>query len=139
MELELEHALTGQRLPVKIPATEVVNAIRINAGDHVIHGNWVGYVEEVFEEALVETDGSQDLVRVCDIGHSLSVGAVPNDVSGLFSSSADALAYAHLRHSSPREIASGCQSSIGNRNTAKGSSTSGRFSSASIGWPSTRS
>lgn len=81
MELELEHALTGQRLPVKIPATEVVNAIRINAGDHVIHGNWVGYVEEVFEEALVETDGSQDLVRVCDIGHSLSVGAVPNDVS----------------------------------------------------------
>lgn len=53
------------------------------SGDHVLAGDWIGVVEEVFEEALIKIqnrvpkDPKDSLVRVCDFGGSLVVGEEP--------------------------------------------------------------
>ncbi|KAE8264443.1 hypothetical protein A4X09_0g6965 [Tilletia walkeri] len=74
-EAQLEHVLSKQRTDW-VPAEEFTNAARIFVGDHVINSNWVGVVEEVFEEALVEPHNAQDFVRVCDVGSRLIVGEI---------------------------------------------------------------
>ena len=55
--------------------SDLVAAARVNRGDHVVSGDWVGIVEEVFEMALIETSNG-GLRRVCDVGSNLSVGPV---------------------------------------------------------------
>ncbi|KAE8209671.1 hypothetical protein CF327_g6372 [Tilletia walkeri] len=74
-EVQLEHVLSKQRTDW-VPASEFTNAARVFVGDHVINSNWVGVVEEVFEEALVELNNAQDVVRVCDVGSRLIVGEI---------------------------------------------------------------
>jgi len=75
IEAQLEHVFSKQRTDW-ISASEFTNSARILVGDHVIACNWVGVVEEVFEEALVEPRNAPDLVRVCDVGHRLIVGEI---------------------------------------------------------------
>ncbi|KAK0528112.1 hypothetical protein OC835_004767 [Tilletia horrida] len=75
IEAQLEHVFSRQRT-TWVPAAEFTNAARILVGDHVIAANWVGVVEEVFEEALVEPRNGPDLVRVCDVGSRLIVGEI---------------------------------------------------------------
>ncbi|CAD6951998.1 unnamed protein product [Tilletia controversa] len=75
IEAQLEHVLSKQRSDW-VPASEFTNAARVFVGDHVINSNWVGVVEEVFEEALVEPHNAQDFVRVCDVGSRLIVGEI---------------------------------------------------------------
>jgi ubiquitin-conjugating enzyme E2 O len=85
MTLQLAHVLSGQRVAA-VPAAHVANALRVLVGDHVVHARagWVGVVEEVFEEGIVQSSVSADLVRVCDVGSRLSVGEKQEsgDVSG---------------------------------------------------------
>lgn len=53
------------------------------SGDHVINGDWIGVIEEVFEEALIKVDKSSSsstdshLIRVCDLGGTFNVGQTP--------------------------------------------------------------
>ena len=82
MKLKLEHVLSKQRIDHDVPDEDVQNVIRIVNGDHVVANNWVGVVEEVFEEALVESSDQADLIRVCDIGSRLTVGEVSGESLG---------------------------------------------------------
>ena len=52
-EALLEGVFSHRSLGDWIPVSKLVNAVRISRGDHVIAGDWVGVVEEVFEEAMV--------------------------------------------------------------------------------------
>lgn len=79
VSLKLQRVLSGEVLSGWFDAKEVVAAARIGRGDHVVHGCWVGMVEEVFEMAMVES-ASGPARRICDTGNMLSVG-VTTDVS----------------------------------------------------------
>ncbi|KAK4700888.1 ubiquitin-conjugating enzyme E2 O, partial [Phenoliferia sp. Uapishka_3] len=73
-QVQLERVLSGEVLDGWFEVEEVVAACRFARGDHVVWGDWVGMIEEVFEMAMVETrDGPPR--RICDTGNSLSVGS----------------------------------------------------------------
>lgn len=46
-EVKLQHALTGEELDQWVQYEDVSNALKIDARDRVVYGNWVGTVEEV--------------------------------------------------------------------------------------------
>lgn len=46
-EVKLQHALTGEELDQWVKYEDVSNALKIDARDRVVYGNWVGTVEEV--------------------------------------------------------------------------------------------
>jgi hypothetical protein len=61
-------------------ASDLVAATRINHGDHVVSGDWIGVVEEVFEMAMIELGDSGTVRRVCDIGNTFSVGTATDTI-----------------------------------------------------------
>lgn len=54
-EVKLQGVFSGQPVVDWVPVGDVVNAVRIGRGDHVIASDWIGLVEEVFEEAVVSS------------------------------------------------------------------------------------
>ena len=78
-EVQLQRVLSDDVLDGWFDVKDLVAACRIARGDHVISGDWVGMVEEVFEMAMVETTHGPPR-RICDTGNSLSVGST-TDVS----------------------------------------------------------
>ncbi|EPQ29104.1 uncharacterized protein PFL1_03393 [Pseudozyma flocculosa PF-1] len=78
--LTLEHVISKKRIDHEVPSDDVQNAVRVTRGDYVIVDDWVGLVEDVFEEALLETSDSTELQRVFDVGISLPVGKVHPEV-----------------------------------------------------------
>lgn len=46
-EVKLQHVLTGEELEQWVQYEDVSNALKIDARDRVVYGNWVGTVEEV--------------------------------------------------------------------------------------------
>lgn len=59
-----------------IDTKEIVAAARLCQADHVVFGDWVGIVVEVFEMAMFESGAGEPPKRVCDTGNSFSVGAL---------------------------------------------------------------
>lgn len=90
LELEVQHVLTEQRISQRIPAEVVRPSSCIAVGDHVVHGNWVGAVIEVFVEGMLATDWSPTLMqfaRVNDQGLRLGPPMDAIDVQSPFGSS----------------------------------------------------
>ncbi|CEQ42576.1 SPOSA6832_04405, partial [Sporobolomyces salmonicolor] len=82
-EVQLQRVLAPQdKLEGWFDAKELVAAARINRGDHVVHGDWVGLVEEVFEMAMIET-AMGAIRRVCDTGTTLSVGPATEAIQNM--------------------------------------------------------
>lgn len=79
-EVQLVRVLTGEELPEWVPMTDLVAASRINHGDHVVHGDWIGVVEEVFEMAMIEAGHAGIVRRVCDMGNTFSVGTASDTI-----------------------------------------------------------
>ncbi|GAA5986419.1 hypothetical protein JCM10908_003747 [Rhodotorula pacifica] len=74
-EVQLQRVLTGSELEGWFDAKELVAATRVNHGDHVVYGDWIGVVQEVFEMAMIEIGETGGVVRrVCDTGNTFSVG-----------------------------------------------------------------
>ena len=73
-QVQLQRVLSELPLPGWFDVKDLVAACRIARGDHVVWGDWVGMVEEVFEMAMVETTNGPPR-RICDTGNSLSVGS----------------------------------------------------------------
>lgn len=51
----LLHSLTASKLD-NVPGTKVANARRFHPGDHVIHNNWFGNIEEIMLETRWVTE-----------------------------------------------------------------------------------
>lgn len=79
-EVQVQRVLTGEEIQGWFPASDLVAATRINHGDHVVSGDWIGVVEEVFEMAMIELGDSGAVRRVCDIGNTFSVGAATDTI-----------------------------------------------------------
>ncbi|KIR52646.1 ubiquitin-conjugating enzyme E2 O [Cryptococcus gattii Ru294] len=78
-EVKLQHALTGEELDQWVKYEDVSNALKIDARDRVVYGNWVGTVEEVFENGFVETKHGR-YYRIAEMGGLLEVGRNVEDV-----------------------------------------------------------
>ncbi|GAA5892596.1 ubiquitin-conjugating enzyme E2 [Sporobolomyces salmoneus] len=82
-QVQLQRVLEPhERLEEWYDSKLLVASARINRGDHVVYGDWVGLVEEVFEMAMIET-GNGGLRRVCDVGTNLSVGPATEAVQDM--------------------------------------------------------
>ncbi|GAA5879197.1 hypothetical protein JCM1840_007608 [Sporobolomyces johnsonii] len=82
-EVQLQRVLAPHdKLEGWFDAKDLVAAARINRGDHVVHGEWVGLVEEVFEMAMIET-AMGAIRRVCDTGTTLSVGPATEAIQSM--------------------------------------------------------
>lgn len=46
-ECTLEHVISKERLPSKVPWNHLKNAVKIEAKDKVVYDEWIGTVEEV--------------------------------------------------------------------------------------------
>jgi hypothetical protein len=69
-EVKLVDAFKSTPLDVWISSEKLVNYVRISRGDHVAFGEWIGVVEEVLEEAMLQfADGNVE--RVADLGSGL--------------------------------------------------------------------
>ena len=51
----LEHVLSGQQLDEWPRSDELEGALKVEVGDRVVAQDWVGVIEELFEEGSVET------------------------------------------------------------------------------------
>ncbi|OXB36236.1 ubiquitin-conjugating enzyme E2 O [Cryptococcus neoformans] len=72
-EIKLQHALTGEELDQWVKYEDVSNALEIDARDRVVYDNWIGTVEEVFENGFVETKLGRHY-RIAEMGGLLEVG-----------------------------------------------------------------
>lgn len=107
-EIQIMHTLEQEQLPAWYNADSFVGAIAVTRGDHVVHGDWVGIVEETLEIGLVEMSragGVPDLRHVCDIGSAskLSVGA-SSAVSESVSPSRQSCRHISSRACTPAEL-----------------------------------
>ncbi|KZT36569.1 hypothetical protein SISSUDRAFT_1049714 [Sistotremastrum suecicum HHB10207 ss-3] len=75
----LEHAISGVVVPGWISTLDVYPSPPLEIGDYVIYDDWVGQIEEVFDESTVQL-GSGDLVRVPELSARLTVGDRGYDV-----------------------------------------------------------
>lgn len=72
-ECLLEHVISGERLHQWVPWNKLRNAVKIEAKDKVVVDEWIGTVEEVFEDGLLEAaDGSA--YRIAEMGGLLETG-----------------------------------------------------------------
>ncbi|KAG0150227.1 hypothetical protein CROQUDRAFT_668718 [Cronartium quercuum f. sp. fusiforme G11] len=78
VQVQLRAALRDFHLPDWIDAKDLVSEHQLMRGDVVAagnSGNWLGVVEEIFQEALVEGKDGRDNFRLCDVDAGfLSVG-----------------------------------------------------------------
>lgn len=79
-QVQVQRVLTGEEIQGWFAASDLVAATRINHGDHVVSGDWIGVVEEVFEMAMIELGDSGAVRRVCDIGNTFSVGTATDTI-----------------------------------------------------------
>jgi translation initiation factor IF-1 len=69
-QVKLEDAFNHTPLDAWVSSEMLVNYVRISRGDHVAFGEWIGVVEEVLEEAMLQfVDGAVE--RVADLGSGL--------------------------------------------------------------------
>lgn len=78
-ECLLEHVISGERLHRWVPWEKLRNAVKIEAKDKVVFDEWIGTVEEVFEDGLLETsDGTA--YRIAEMGGLLETGRYAREV-----------------------------------------------------------
>lgn len=70
---KLEQVMSGQKLEDKISSNDLEGALKVEVGDRVIASDWVGVIEEIFEEGTVVTSAGE-LWRVADMGAMLDHG-----------------------------------------------------------------
>lgn len=78
-ELRLKHAISGIEVKEWISGDEVENKPGVMLGDYVVCDDWVGQVEEIFDEAIILING-KELVRVADMGGRFAVGDRGTDI-----------------------------------------------------------
>ncbi|CAE6413274.1 unnamed protein product [Rhizoctonia solani] len=78
-ELRLKHAISGVPVEGWIPGHEVESKPGVMLGDYVVCNDWVGQVEEIFDEAIILLN-DKDLVRVADMGGRFAVGDRGTDI-----------------------------------------------------------
>ncbi|CAE6495755.1 unnamed protein product [Rhizoctonia solani] len=78
-ELRLKHAISSVPVQGWIPGNEVENKPGVMLGDYVVCDDWVGQVEEIFDEAIILLN-EKDLVRVADMGGRFAVGDRGTDI-----------------------------------------------------------
>ncbi|KAL7421053.1 hypothetical protein Q5752_003937 [Cryptotrichosporon argae] len=79
VECQLVHVISGQSVAQWVPWEKLKNAFKIEARDKVVYDEWIGTVEEVFEDGLIEaTNGST--YRIVEMGGLLEPGRVAADV-----------------------------------------------------------
>ncbi|GFZ47242.1 hypothetical protein JCM24511_04985 [Saitozyma sp. JCM 24511] len=89
-EVQLEHIMSRERLRSWVPFDKLRNGMAIEARDKVIYDEWIGTVEEVFEDGLAEGRGGQ-CYRIAEMGGLLEPGrtvdeVLPKDAPGYNSS-----------------------------------------------------
>ncbi|EIN14046.1 hypothetical protein PUNSTDRAFT_140436 [Punctularia strigosozonata HHB-11173 SS5] len=52
----------------------------VELGDFVVHADWIGQIVEMFDEAIVQVEGSRRLVRVPELSAHLMVGDKGKDI-----------------------------------------------------------
>ncbi|GMK56130.1 hypothetical protein CspeluHIS016_0211860 [Cutaneotrichosporon spelunceum] len=78
-ECLIEHVISGERLSQWVPWGKLRNAVRIEAKDKVVYNEWIGTVEEVFEDGLMEaSDGTA--YRIAEMGGLLETGRYASEV-----------------------------------------------------------
>ncbi|BEJ15510.1 hypothetical protein CspHIS471_0501150 [Cutaneotrichosporon sp. HIS471] len=78
-ECLIEHVISGERLSQWVSWEKLRNAVRIEAKDKVVYNEWIGTVEEVFEDGLMEaTDGTA--YRIAEMGGLLETGRYASEV-----------------------------------------------------------
>ncbi|KAH7106773.1 hypothetical protein BKA62DRAFT_631682 [Auriculariales sp. MPI-PUGE-AT-0066] len=70
----LAHAITGVALKDPVPSNKLRPSVDYFVGDFVLCDNWVGQIEEVFEENTVQTGNGQHLVKLPQLGAAFGVG-----------------------------------------------------------------
>ncbi|KAJ1301645.1 hypothetical protein OPQ81_008888 [Rhizoctonia solani] len=78
-ELRLKHAISGVPVEGWVPGDEVENKPGVMLGDYVVCDDWVGQVEEIFDEAIILIN-DKELVRVADMGGRFAVGDRGTDI-----------------------------------------------------------
>jgi ubiquitin-conjugating enzyme E2 O len=78
-ECLIEHVISAERLPQWVPWEKLRNAVHIEAKDKVVYDEWIGTVEEVFEDGLMEAqDGTA--YRLAEMGGLLETGRYAKEV-----------------------------------------------------------
>ncbi|CAK9781769.1 hypothetical protein CC85DRAFT_267536 [Cutaneotrichosporon oleaginosum] len=78
-ECMIEHVISGERISQWVPWDKLRNAVRIEAKDKVVYDEWLGTVEEVFEDGLMEAqDGTS--YRMAEMGGILETGRYASEV-----------------------------------------------------------
>ncbi|KAG8719942.1 hypothetical protein FRC08_001603 [Ceratobasidium sp. 394] len=78
-ELRLKHAISGVEVPKWIDGEAVEGKPGVMLGDYVVCEDWVGQVEEVFDEAIILIN-DKEMIRVADMGGRFAVGDRGTDI-----------------------------------------------------------
>ncbi|KAG9103116.1 hypothetical protein FRC06_000178 [Ceratobasidium sp. 370] len=78
-ELRLKHAISGIEVPEWIDGEAVEGKPGVMLGDYVVCEDWVGQVEEVFDEAIILIN-DKEMIRVADMGGRFAVGDRGTDI-----------------------------------------------------------
>ncbi|QRW11976.1 ubiquitin-conjugating enzyme [Ceratobasidium sp. AG-Ba] len=78
-ELRLKHAISGVEIPEWIQGDAVEPKPGVMLGDYVVCDDWVGQVEEVFDEAIILIN-DKEMIRVADMGGRFAVGDRGTDI-----------------------------------------------------------
>ncbi|EJU00013.1 hypothetical protein DACRYDRAFT_23552 [Dacryopinax primogenitus] len=78
-EVQLEHAITKRALQGWIPMREVELDTEVGVGDYVIHGNWIGTVQDTFEETTCISHSGKPS-RIAEPGAHFLVGEKTTEI-----------------------------------------------------------
>ncbi|KAG9042571.1 hypothetical protein FS837_010684 [Tulasnella sp. UAMH 9824] len=73
VEVKLEHAVSQVQYGGWVASSELENATDVYVGDYIIHNDWVGQVEELFDEAIAELT-NKSLFCFAELGGRMQVG-----------------------------------------------------------------
>ncbi|KAG9019315.1 hypothetical protein FRB90_004028 [Tulasnella sp. 427] len=73
VEVKLEHAVSQVQYGGWVAASELENTTEVYVGDYIIHNDWVGQVEELFDEAIAELT-NKSLFCFAELGGRMQVG-----------------------------------------------------------------
>ncbi|KAG8921952.1 hypothetical protein FRC02_012255 [Tulasnella sp. 418] len=71
--VKVEHAISNAVCDGWITSEDLETAVEVFMGDYVVFGDWIGQVEEVFDEAYAQS-ASGDVIRVAELGGRFQVG-----------------------------------------------------------------
>ncbi|KZT57865.1 hypothetical protein CALCODRAFT_495702 [Calocera cornea HHB12733] len=78
-EVQMEHAITKQALPAWVDVKEVELDTEVAPGDYVIYNNWVGTVQDTFEETTCVTASGKPS-RIAEPGAHFLIGEKTTEI-----------------------------------------------------------